>query len=338
MAKPKVGLGSLRMDRQESASLGRSEIRVSIKANSINARDIMAITGQSPLPLPDEIIPVSDGAGIVSEIGEDVRLFAPGDRVVIAFNPTHQDGPFKPEMALGALGEVCPGVLASEVILEESALVKLPETVSFEQAACLPCVAVTAWNALFELGSLLPGQTAMAVGTGSVAMTALQLAKTAGIRFGITSSDDSKIEEAKSLGADFGVNYRSNPNWSEIVREATGGMGANVILETAGPPSIAESVRACAQNGRVMQIGLKAMEGPPVQPLDLLVGGVSILPVMVGSRAVLERLVAAVAFNKISFPIQSRFAFSKAPEAFASFLDPVGFGKTIISHETGDYQ
>ncbi len=331
--KPGEGVGSLQAQEKPASFLGAGEVRVSIKANSINSRDIMAAMGMSPLPLPDQIIPVSDGAGIVVETGAEVSEFAVGDRVVIAFNPSHQDGPFQSHMAMGALGEIRPGILASEVVIEESALVHLPDNISFEQAACLPCVAVTAWNALYEQSALLPGQSVLVVGTGSVALAAMQLAKAGGALVGVTSSDNAKLEQAVGLGADFTVNYRENPDWSEVVKNLTGGVGVDVVVETAGPPSIAQSVKACAQGGRVMEIGLKAMEGPPINILDLLVGGVRIFPVMVGSRAVLRRVVAAVSRNGLKVPISDRFGFDDAPDAFAAFMSPKSSGKTVIFHE-----
>lgn len=331
--KPGAGLDSLQLNEGADAHLEPTQVKVTIKANSLNARDIMAAMGHSPMPLPSEIVPVSDGAGVVTEVGERVTQFSLGDRVVIAFNPSHQDGPFHPHMAFGALGEVRSGVLASDVVMEETGLVKLPDNVSFAQAACLPCVAVTAWNALFEIAPLMPGQTVLAVGTGTVSLMALQLAKAAGARVGISSSSNEKLERAKALGADFAVNYRENPNWAQEVRKSTGGSGVDVVLETAGPPSIAESVRACRHGGRVMQIGLKALEGPSINLLDLLVGGTRLFPVMVGSHAILQRVVAAVSHLNITIPIDSSFSFEDAPGAFEAFMSPKSFGKTVILHD-----
>lgn len=333
IVKPGSGIDSLQIRESESETLKPNEVRIAIKANSINSRDVMAAMGLSPMPLLAEIIPLSDGAGVVTEIGHAVTDFSSGDRVVIAFNPSHQDGPFHSKMSFGALGEVRPGVLANEVVIEETALVRLPDTISFEQAACLPCVAVTAWNALFELSPLMPGQTVVAVGTGTLALTAMQLAKAGGARFGITSSDDAKLDRAQELGADFVVNYRDTPHWSDAVKEQTGGRGADVVLETVGPPSIAQSIKACSQGGRVMQIGFKSMEGPPIEVLDLLVGGVRIVPVMVGSRAVLERVITAVSLHDLKIPIHASFGFEDAPRAFAASMAPESFGKTIIQHQ-----
>lgn len=329
--KPGKGLESLFLTDSMEQPLNYGQVRVSIKANSINARDIMVAMGQSPMPVGEEIVPLSDGAGVVTEVGDGVTRVAPGDRVVVTFNPAHQNGPFEPYMAANALGELRSGLLSRETVLEEMALVKLPDNVSFEQAACLPCVGVTAWNALFESGPLKPGQTVLATGTGMVSLMAMQLAKAAGVSFGITSSDDEKLHRAMELGADFTVNYRDNPQWDHSVRSATSGQGADVVLETVGPPSIATSVKAAASGGRVMQIGLTGMEGPAISPLDLLVGGVSVIPVMVGSRAMLECLVACMSINNLTMPVHARFSFEEAPNAFSSFVSGESFGKIVIS-------
>ncbi|MEO0367537.1 MAG: NAD(P)-dependent alcohol dehydrogenase [Pseudomonadota bacterium] len=329
--RPGQGIDSLELVKTEKEPLKHAEVRVSIKANSINARDMMVAMGQSPMPVAEELTPLSDGAGLVTEVGDGVTRVAPGDRVVIAFNPAHQTGLFEAWMGASALGELRTGLLSRETVIEEMALVKLPQNVSYEQAACLPCVGVTAWNALFEIDQFMPGQTVLSTGTGMLSLMALQLAKAAGARVGITSSNDQKLEQVRSLGADFTINYRANPEWDHAVREATHGAGADIVLETAGPPSIATSVKAAAHGGRVMQIGLKEMEGPPISPLDLLVNSVKIYPVMVGSRAMLERLVTYVSNNELTMPISGEFKFEEAPEAFNFFASGGSFGKVVIS-------
>lgn len=170
----------------------------------------------------------------------------------------------------------------------------------------------------------------MATGTGTVSLIALQLAKAAGIRFGVSSSDDAKLAQAAELGADFGVNYRTHSDWPTQVRAATEGEGAHVVLENAGPPSIASSVRATAAGGRVVQIGWKGLEGPPIGVPDLALGQVSIVPIIVGSRVMLERLVAAVAFNRIEVPIHATYAFDEAPRAFEALSNGQALGKIVI--------
>lgn len=331
--RPGEGVNSMMLKKRRPDALRPAQVRVALKAWSLNARDIMVAMGQSPMPVAEDLTPLSDAAGIVAEIGEGVTRVSVGDRVVVTFNPAHQAGAFEPYMGAHAFGEMNQGLLSSERVLDQMALVKLPDNISLTQAACLPCAAVTAWNALFETGPLLPGQTVLATGTGTVSLIAMQFAKAAGALFGITSSDDTKLEKALSMGANFGVNYRERPDWDQAVREQTDGSGANVVLETAGPPSVATSVRATAQNGRVAQIGFKAMEGPAVSMLDLMLGGIRIVPIMVGSRVMLERVVAAVSVNSIEIPVHSNVHFTEAPSAFTVQMGRGAFGKVTLSKE-----
>ena len=329
--RPGEGIDSMVLKESHSDALEPGQVRVALKAWSLNARDVMVAMGHSPAPVADELTPLSDAAGIVLEIGESVTRVAVGDRVVVTFNPAHQSGAFEPHMGAHAFGELNQGLLSSERVLDQMALVKLPDNITLAQAACLPCVAVTAWNALFETGPLMPGQTVLATGTGSVSLVAMSFAKAAGARFGITSSDSNKLEQAQSLGADFGVNYKDRPDWNQAVRERTDGLGADVVLETACPPSVATAVKATAQNGRVAQIGFKALEGPAVSMLDLMLGGIRIIPIMVGSRVMLERVVSAVSINAIELPIHASFPFNDAPSAFAAQMSGDAFGKITLS-------
>lgn len=328
--RPGEGTASMTLKDRAPEPLMPGQARVALKAWSLNARDIMVAAGQSPVPVARELTPLSDAAGIVTEIGEGVSRVAVGDRVVLAFNPAHQAGAFEPWMGAHAFGEMAQGLLSTERVLDQMALVRLPEQISFEQAACLPCAAVTVWNALFEVGPLRPGQTVLATGTGPVSLIALRFAKAAGARVGITSSDDAKLARARALGADFGVNYRAQADWHQAVRAATDGKGADVVLETAGPPSIATSVKAAAQDGRVVQIGFKAFDGPAISMLDLVMGGIRVMPVMVGSRVMLDRVVAAVSVNAIEIPIHSTVSFADAPLAFETQMSGAAFGKVTL--------
>ncbi|MEL6103113.1 MAG: NAD(P)-dependent alcohol dehydrogenase [Pseudomonadota bacterium] len=327
---PGDGIASLSLKDAPETGLLPGQARVALKAWSLNARDLMVAYGMSPVETAPELVPLSDTAGVVTEVAQDVTGVAVGDRVVVTFNPAHQSGAFEPYMGVFAHGEASQGVLAQDRVFDARALVPLPDGISFAQAACLPCAAVTAWNALFEVGQLKPGQTALTTGTGTVSLIALLLAKVAGAGVGVTSSDPAKLAQAADLGADFGVNYRDRPDWDAAVKEATGGHGADVVVETAGPPSIATAVRAAAQNGTVAQIGLKGVEGPAVSILEML-SGVRIVPIMVGSRTLLERVVAAVVQNNIEIPVHQRFDFADAPAAFDALQAGNAFGKITIT-------
>ena len=330
---PGDGIGSLALKETGDTDLLPGQVRVALKAWSLNARDLMVANGMSPFETASELVPLSDASGVVEEVAPDVTDLAVGDRVVATFNPAHQSGAFEPYMGAHAHGEAAQGVLSQQKVFDKRALVRLPDGISFEQAACLPCAGVTAWNALFEVGELKPGQTVLVTGTGSVSLIALQLAKAAGARVGVTSSDPAKLQQVAALGADFGVNYQERSDWDAAVKDMTGGRGADVVVETAGPPSIATSVRAAAHNGCVAQIGFKAIDGPAVSMLDLMIGGVRIVPIMVGSRVMLERVVDAVSVNQIQIPVHQHHEFAQAPAAFTAFQTGNAFGKLTITED-----
>ncbi|MEL6448516.1 MAG: NAD(P)-dependent alcohol dehydrogenase [Pseudomonadota bacterium] len=328
---PGQGAASLKPSAQPSQALGDYDVRIRVRATSLNARDLMIAQGLSPLPALDQLIPLSDGSGDVIETGAGVSRVSMGDRVVVAFNPAHQNGDYQAWMEPSALGGATQGLLREETVLNEMALVRIPGAVSYEQAACLPCASVVAWNALFESGPFRPGMTVLTTGTGNVSLAAVVLAKSAGARVGVTSSSDHKIEAAISLGANFGVNYRASEDWGDNVREETDGRGADIVLENAGPPSVAQSIRSAAPGGRVLQIGWKGLEGPPLNVLEMALRSVTLKPVMVGSRTMLERLVAAVSVNQLEMPIYDVFPFDAAPSAFAAAKDGP-HGKVVITH------
>ena len=328
---PGKGVESLELVDVKPAVVSQDQVRVELQAWSINARDIMVANGLSPMPVADLLTPLSDAAGIVTEVGEGVSEFEPGDKVVVTFNPAHLSGPYESRMAPYAYGETNQGLLQEEVILHQSTLVKLPDEFSLRQAACLPCVGVTSWNAMFEIGELKPGQTVMSTGTGNLSLMALKLAKACGVRFGISSSDDEKLAMAKDMGADFGINYRSESDWPMAVLEATEGRGADVVLENVGPPSIANSVRAAAENGLVAQIGFKHPEGPGINVLDLMIKGVSVQPVMVGSKSMLQNLVAAVIANTVQFKVHEVFGFGEAKSAFECMVAGETSGRIVVA-------
>lgn len=325
--EPGQGPDSLVVGEAQDAEPSPGMVRVRMAAASLNARDVMIAGGLYPMPLGDEVIPLSDGAGTVDAVGDGAARFAPGDRVVVAWNPLHISGSHQPWMAPGSLGAAVPGALAETVTVPEAALVAIPDTMSFPQAACLPCAGSTAWNALYESGpGLRPGQTAIATGTGALSLIGLLLAKAGGARTAITSSSLDRIAQAEALGIDAGASYRDD-DWPEQLAGAVG--QAAVVLENAGPPSIAASVRAAAPGGRVCQIGWKGMEGPPLDAIALAMGGVNVVPIQGGSRDMLAALVAAIDVGGIEIPIADTVPFAEAPRAFAvQASEP--FGKVVV--------
>lgn len=194
-------LGALTLVDRPAPSAGPGQVVVRLRAASLNYRDLMFIEGRYPpgLKMKLPIVPGSDGAGEVVEVGPGVERLRPGDRVVGAFFQNWLDGPFDPPKA-DALSGTRDGVLAERFVLDEAGAVKLPDGLSFEEAATLPCAGVTAWVALVELGRLRPGEVVLAQGTGGVSVFALQFAKALGARVLLTSSSDDKLARPGARG------------------------------------------------------------------------------------------------------------------------------------------
>jgi len=228
---PGAGIDGLRLETTDIPSPGPYEVLVRVKAVSLNSRELMIILhNRYPLPVKQNGIPVSDGAGEVIAVGAGVTRVRVGDRVAAALFPDWIDGQFNWERARQIGGSI-DGMLTEYALIPESAAVHLPEGLSFEQAATLPCAAVTAWNAFSGGLPLLPGQTVLTLGSGSVSLFALQLAQLFGARVIATTSSDNRAIRLKALGAAAVINYRATPDWNVPVRDLTGGRGVDLVVE-----------------------------------------------------------------------------------------------------------
>lgn len=312
-------------------ALGAGEVRIKVHAVSLNFRDLAVAAGNYIADVDDPIIPCSDGAGEVVEVGAGVRRFLPGDRVAAAFFPCWIDGRSTPDKIRHALGGDIDGMLAHEVCMDESALVAIPEGVDFIDAATLPCAGVTAWNAMFVSHGVRPGDTVLLLGTGGVSILGLQLARAAGLRIIITSSSEEKLRRAKELGAHHTINYRSTPEWHEEVLRATRGAGADLVLEVGGKGTVNRSVAAAAMNGTVAIIGGVSGFGGEVNPAALLAGAKRLAGVYVGSRSMLEELLHFVQVAGIEPVVDRVFTFDQAREAYRYMESGSHFGKVVIA-------
>lgn len=312
-------------------ALGAGEVRVKVHAVSLNFRDLAVAAGNYIADVDDPIIPCSDGAGEVIEVGAGVKRFRPGDRVAAAFFPCWIDGPSTADKIRHALGGDVDGMLAQEVCMDESALAPIPDGVDFVDAATLPCAGVTAWNAMFVTHRVKPGDTVLLLGTGGVSILGLQLAKAAGLRIVITSSSDEKLRRARELGAHHAINYRSTPEWHEEVLRATGGVGADIVLEVGGKGTVNRSVAAAAMNGTVAVIGGVSGFGGDVNPAALLAGAKRLAGVYVGSRCMLENLMCFVQVAGIKPVVDRVFTFDQAREAFRYMESGSHFGKVVVA-------
>ncbi|KAJ1915789.1 hypothetical protein H4219_004139 [Mycoemilia scoparia] len=290
------------------------EILVKIKAVSLNYRDLIISNGFYPFPVSPNVVPGSDGAGEVVQVGEAVKDFQVGDKVVGIFDQAHLYG--DPGDWTNGLGGVVDGTLQQYRVFPAIAVIKIPQKthLSWEEIASLPCTGVTCWNALFGIQPLLPGQTVLVQGTGGVAITGLILAKAAGATVIITSSSDEKLEYVKTnFGADYTINYRTNPDWDKVALQVTNGKGVDNVLEGGGINTIEKSLNAVRIGGVVSVIGfLAASENVPKPDVAKIAieKGVIIRGIKIGSKQMFEDLNQLVHARKLKIPVNKVFGFS----------------------------
>ena len=280
-------------------------------------------------PVNRDLIPFSDGAGEVVSVGPGVSRFKPGDRAAGTFFQVWVDG--LPSEPLPTLGGPLDGMLAEYVVLHEDGAVAIPKSLSFEEAATLPCAGVTAWHALMVSGARVkPGDTILCLGTGGVSIFALQFAKAAGARVLITSSSDDKIKRARELGASEGINYKHYPDWEKQVQELTNGRGVDHVIEVGGVGTLARSFQAVGANGKVALIGVLAGPTGDANPRGLMFKRASLHGIFVGSTAMFQAMNAAIEINQIKPVVDKIFPFEKAAEAWRCFASGDFVGKVVI--------
>lgn len=307
---------------------GPGQILVRMRAASLNYRDRMILAGRYiGGSVARDTIPISDGAGEVVETGPGVDRFRVGDRIASTFFQGWVDGP--PPGPLPALGNPADGVLAEYVVFNQNDAVHLPRTLSFEEGSTLTCAGVTAWHAVMRLANIRPGKSVLVLGTGGVSIFATQIAKAAGARVIMTSSSDEKLERARVLGVDTGVNYTRTPEWEQEVLKATDGRGVDCVVEVGGAGTLARSMRAVGYAGHIALIGFLAGIQGDTNPGPLMGKGASLHGVFVGSRAMLEELGRAVDTNRIRPVVDRIFDFESVAGAF-DYQKGGAFGKVVI--------
>jgi NADPH:quinone reductase-like Zn-dependent oxidoreductase len=328
------GLETLALAERDLPRPGAGQVRIRIRAASLNYRDLLVASGQYARGGPSKrpLVPLSDGAGEVVELGPGVTTLRVGDRVMGGFFRRWVDGPFTPELAASALGGgSTDGVLAEEVVLEADAALRFPVHLSFEEAATLPCAGVTAWRGLFDLGNLVPDEWVLAMGTGGVSIFVLQFAKAAGAKVILTSSDDAKLARGKALGADAVVNYRKTPAWDEAARAATGGRGVDHLLEVGGASTLPVSLRAVRPGGHVTLTGLLGGARADVDTAARLAPGVRVDSVFVGSARHRGALADDVARERLRPVVDKVFPFERARDAYEHLRSGAHFGKVVVA-------
>jgi NADPH:quinone reductase-like Zn-dependent oxidoreductase len=324
------GVDNLEPFKAPISAPGNGQVAIKVHAASLNYRDLMMVKGfyNPKMALPR--IPCSDGAGEIIEVGAGVTDFKPGDRVAGIFMQRWLDGPPTAAKQEEALGGDVDGMLAEYVVLDATGVVHLPDHLSYEEGATLPCAGVTAWNAVVTAAHTKPGDTVVIQGTGGVSIFALQFAKMLGARVLGTSGSNEKLERAKTLGLDAGTNYRENPDWADWVLPQTGGEGADLIVEVGGAGTFAQSLKAIRVGGTIAQIGVLSQSSEPLQIAPILRKQVRVQGIFVGSRAHFQEMNRAISLNGMKPVIDCVFPFADARAAFQRMESASHCGKIVI--------
>jgi NADPH:quinone reductase-like Zn-dependent oxidoreductase len=323
------GIDALALVERPSPEPGPGQIKVAVRANSLNYRDLNTVRAPARMGLAFPRVPNSDGAGEVMAVGGGVTQFKPGDRVAGCFFQDWSAGEVTPAAMASAMGGAIDGMAAEEVVLNARGAVAVPDHLSYEEAATLPCAALTAWHALVVKGGLKAGETVLLLGTGGVSIFALQFAAMMGARAIITSKSDDKLERAKELGAWETINYQTTPDWAAAVRALTGGRGVDHVVEVGGGGTLEASIEAVRLGGHIALIGVLTMG--TINPMPILRKSIRLNGIYVGSRAWFEAMNAAISANALKPVIDRSFPFTEAPAAFHHMQSAQHFGKIVLT-------
>lgn len=324
------GLENLAAVELEAPPIGPRDVLVRIRATSLNYRDLMMIEGTYNPKLKRPLVPFSDGAGEVVEIGNEVTRWKVGDRVCPVFMQGWIDGELDYAKLKTTLGGDLDGCLREFAAFHEDGLVRIPGNLSFEEAACLPCAGLTAWNALMVVGDLKEGDTVLLQGTGGVSIFALQFAKLAGARVIITSSSDEKLERAKALGADEVINYRVHEDWDSAVLDLTNKRGVDHVIEVGGAGTMQRSMRAVRIGGHIAVIGVVAGKGV-ISHVPIFMKALRVIGLFVGSCEMFENMNAAIERSGIKPVVDRTFVFDEVQNALSFMKSGAHFGKTVVT-------
>ncbi len=328
------GTNSIQLTSRDEPRPGPGQVLVRLRAVSLNYRDLIALSGMlGPVSRPN-LVPVSDGAGEVVQVGPGTTCWTPGDRVVPIFRQRWLSGPYVPADSSSDLGGGIDGVLSEYIVLGQEGLVKLPAHLSFEEGAALPCAAVTAWNAVVTRGQTRAGETVVVQGSGGVALFALQFAKMSGARVIVTTSSPGKIERLKALGADEIIDCKATPNWAAEVLTLTAGRGADAVIDNGGPGTWSSSITCAAVGGRVLLVGLltgldESQSGPVFLPIFMR--ETTVTSVHVGSREMFEDMNRAITQHRLHPVIDRVFPFDQVQQAYDHLKTGTHFGKVVIT-------
>jgi NADPH:quinone reductase-like Zn-dependent oxidoreductase len=314
---------------EDIAGPGAGEVLVRIRATSLNARDLAVLSGRYPMPARAGVIPLSDAAGEILAVGEGVTRLSVGDRVVNSFYPQWFGGPLRVRPVQYATSVY--GWLATHRVVSAEALSRMPDHLSYEEAATLPCAGVTAWSAL---RGITAGDTVLTQGSGGVSLFAIQLARHSGARVLAMTTSAHKVDRLKALGADEVIDIRASPEWTTAAKELTQGRGIDRIVELGGPGTLAQSIAAVAYRGQVSVVGAltAGRDQPAIDFMQLFLSQARYECIGVGSRSDLEDLIRAAINHQLRPVIDSTFALDDFGKALARLAGRDVFGKVVITH------
>lgn len=323
------GIDALTLVERPDPKPAAGQVLVKMRAWSLNYRDLLMVKGLYNPKLRLPLVPLSDGAGEVVAVGAGVTRVKTGDRVAGIFMQKWIDGEVDEAKAKTALGGAIDGVLAEQVLLDAEGVVPIPKHLTAQEAATLPCAAVTAWHALVTAGGIKSGESVLIQGTGGVSLFALQFAKSRGARVIATSSSDEKLARVLKMGASDGINYKTTPAWGDRVRELTQGRGVDHVVEVGGAGTMGESLKAVRMGGRISLIGILSGTSQ-FNPIPILMKGVCVQGIFVGSRAMFEAMNETITTNEIRPVVDRTFPFGDARAAFRRMESGAHFGKIVI--------
>lgn len=325
------GLENLRLVERPALPVGPGQVRLALAAVSLNYRDLMTVLGtynpRQKLPL----IPCSDGAGTVVEVGAGVTRFKVGDRALPIFAQRYIAGEPTRERVRSTLGGPLDGTLASEIVLSEEGLVATPASLSDEEASTLACAGLTAWSAIVTEGGVKAGDTVLVQGTGGVSIFALAFARMVGARVIVTSGSDEKLARARKLGACETINYRTTPSWGARAKELTGGRGVDLVVEVGGAGTLAQSLAAIRFGGTIALIGVLAGGAAELSIIPIFMQKVRIQGVLVGDRDAFEAMHRAIEANGLKPVIDRTFPWPEARAAFDHLAAGRHLGKVVVT-------
>ncbi|HMM78576.1 MAG TPA: NAD(P)-dependent alcohol dehydrogenase [Pyrinomonadaceae bacterium] len=325
------GIENLQIVESATPEPGNNEVLVQVCAASLNYRDLMVVRGEYNPRMRLPAVPLSDGAGKIVAVGDNVTSWKVGDRVMPSVAQKWFDGKPDASAARSTLGGDARsnGVLREFAAFDASTVVPIPDYLSFAEAAVLPCAGLTAWNALVESGDLRTGETVLSLGTGGVSIFAVQIAKHFGARVIATSSSDAKIEKLRALGADETINYRSTPDWEKAVLDLTDGVGVDHVVEVGGAGTIEKSLASVRVGGTVSLVGALS-GGATVNTVPIFMRAIRLQGIFIGSKAMFERMLREFDRARIQPVIDRIFSFDEAPNALRYMETGKHFGKIVI--------